>query len=104
MLVQSVALIVFSTGLGYEGVGGPIKRALRRFSGVDVVLVVVSGRVIGMAACRYRTSQNYTKCSVDRVRQALDRGCICIQVKRARLRIRYVLMAVWLYCSKDCSF
>ena len=66
-------------------------------SGVDVVLVLVNARVIGITARRYRTSQNYTKCSVDRVRQGLDRGCIGIQVKRARLRIRYVLMAVWLY-------
>ena len=67
------------------------------FSGVDVVLVVVNARVIGMAEWRYRTSQNYPKCSVDRFRQGLDRGGICIQVKRARLRIRYVLLAVWLY-------
>ena len=67
------------------------------FAGVDVVLVLVNARVIGMDAQRYTTSQNYTKGRVDRARQALDRGCICIQVKRARLRIRYVLMAVWLY-------
>ena len=67
------------------------------FAGVDVVLVVVSARVICVAARRYRTSQNYTKCSVDRVRQALDRGGICIPVKRVQLRIRYVLMAVLLY-------
>ena len=67
------------------------------FAGVDVVLVVGNARVIGMDAQRYRTSQNYTKCSGDRARQALNRGCIGIQVMRARLRIRYVLMAVWLY-------
>ena len=67
------------------------------FAGVDVVLVVVNARVIGMDAQRYRTSQNYPKCSVDHFRQGLDRGCIGIQVMRARLRIRYVLMAVWLY-------
>ena len=63
------------------------------FSGVDIVLVVGIAQVISFAAWRYRTSQNYTKCSVDCVREALDRGCIGIQVKRVQLRIRYVLMA-----------
>ena len=67
------------------------------FSGVDIVLVVGIAQVISFAAWRYRTSQNYTKCSVDRVREALDRGCICIQVKRVQLRICYVLMEVLLY-------
>ena len=67
------------------------------FAGVGVVLVLVNARVIGIAARRYRASQYYTKCSVDRVWQALDRGCIFIQVKRVQLRSRYVLMAVWLY-------
>ena len=66
-------------------------------SGIDVVLVVVNARVIGTPARRYQNSQNYTKCSVDRVRQGLDRADIGIQVKRARLRIRYVLMVVCLY-------
>ena len=67
------------------------------FSGVDVVLVLVNARVIGMDAQRYTTSQNYTKCSGDRAQQALDRADIGIQVKRARLRISYVFMPVWLY-------
>ena len=64
---------------------------------VDVFLVLLTARLIVLAAWRYRTSQNYPKCSVDRDRQGLYRGKIGIQVKRARLRIRYVLMAVCPY-------
>ena len=41
------------------------------FSGVDVVVVVVNARVIGMAEWRYRTSQIYPKYSVDLFGRAL---------------------------------
>ena len=95
--IQSVALIVFSRVLRYEGLGAQYSVLCFVFAGVDVVLVVVNTRVIGMDAQRYTTSQNYPKCNVDRARQAFNRGCIGIQVKRARLRISYVLMPVWLY-------
>ena len=53
------------------------------FSGVDVVVVVGNARVIGMAARRYRTTQNYKKCSIDRVRYGLDCEGICGPIKRA---------------------
>ena len=56
------------------------------FAGVDVVVVVVNARVLGMAARRYRTSQNYKKRSVDRVRQGLGCEGIGGPIKRALLR------------------
>ena len=59
-------------GLGYEGIGDPIKRVQLRFSlRVDDVLVVGIARVLCMAAWRYRTSQIYPKCSVDIFGRAL---------------------------------
>ena len=73
--------------LGYECAVGAQSSVLRVvFAGVDVVVVVVSGRVISMAARRYRTSQNYKKRSVDRVRQGLGCEGIGGLIKRAMLR------------------
>ena len=95
--IQSVALIVFIRDLPMKVLGAQYSVLCFVFAGVDVVLVVGVAQVISFAAWRYRTSQNYTKCSVDRVRQGLDREGICIQVKSVQLRIGYALMAVWLY-------
>ena len=62
------------------------------FSGVDVVFVVVNERIICVAAWRYRTSQNYTKCNVYRVRQGLGYDSIKGPIKRALRRFRHELM------------
>ena len=66
------------------------------FSSVDIVLVVGIAQVISFAAWRYRTSQNYTKCNVYRVRQGLGYDSIKGPIKSALRRFRHELMSFWL--------